>query len=64
MSAALREEHSVQTAADSPAAAPESGAEESAGGFRLALDNFNGPFDVLLHLITKRELDITEVALA
>ena len=37
---------------------------ESAGGFRLALANFNGPFDVLLHLITKRELDITEVALA
>ncbi|GAA1409909.1 hypothetical protein AUR04nite_24810 [Glutamicibacter uratoxydans] len=64
MSAVLREEPSVQTAADSPATDPESGAEESAGGFRLALDNFNGPFDVLLHLITKRELDITEVALA
>lgn len=32
--------------------------------FHLELENFNGPFDVLLHLITARELDITEVALA
>lgn len=40
--------------------------EPAAGGsgFHLELANFNGPFDVLLHLITKRELDITEVALA
>ena len=43
---------------------PAEAEQESAGGFRLALENFNGPFDVLLHLITQRELDITEVALA
>ncbi|WP_313812297.1 segregation/condensation protein A [Glutamicibacter sp.] len=64
MSSTLSEEHSVQTAIDSPDEPAENGDGESAGGFRLALANFNGPFDVLLHLITKRELDITEVPLA
>ncbi|HJX80045.1 segregation and condensation protein A [Glutamicibacter sp.] len=44
--------------------ATDSSTDETAGGFRLALENFNGPFDVLLHLITQREMDITEVALA
>ncbi|TFH57646.1 segregation and condensation protein A [Glutamicibacter arilaitensis] len=53
---------SEETATDSTT--PAEAEQESAGGFRLALQNFNGPFDVLLHLITKRELDITEVALA
>jgi segregation and condensation protein A len=33
-------------------------------GFEVRLDNFNGPFDLLLSLITKHKLDITEVALA
>lgn len=32
--------------------------------FAVALENFSGPFDLLLNLIGKRELDITEVALA
>lgn len=32
-------------------------------GFEVRLDNFNGPFDLLLSLITKHKLDITEVAL-
>ncbi len=31
--------------------------------FRVNLTNFDGPFDLLLSLIGKRELDITEVAL-
>ncbi|MBF4599196.1 segregation/condensation protein A [Frigoribacterium sp. VKM Ac-1396] len=30
----------------------------------MRLDNFSGPFDLLLSLITKREMDITEVALS
>jgi segregation and condensation protein A len=34
------------------------------GGFRVALTNFEGPFDLLLSLITKHELDITEVSLS
>ena len=35
-----------------------------AAGFRVNLQNFDGPFDLLLSLIGKRELDITEVALS
>lgn len=34
------------------------------GVFRLSLGNFDGPFDLLLSLITKHELDITEVSLS
>lgn len=33
-------------------------------GFEVRLTNFTGPFDLLLGLITKHQLDITEVALA
>ena len=32
--------------------------------FDVALDNFTGPFDLLLQLIARRDLDLTEVALA
>ena len=32
--------------------------------FRVALDNFEGPFDLLLSLIGKHELDITEISLS
>ncbi|MDR2931440.1 MAG: segregation/condensation protein A [Propionibacteriaceae bacterium] len=32
--------------------------------FSVTLDNFTGPFDVLLSLISKHKLDITEVALS
>ena len=38
-------------------------AAESAG-FEVRLDNFEGPFDLLLSLISKHKLDITEVALS
>ncbi|WP_375476137.1 segregation and condensation protein A [uncultured Jatrophihabitans sp.] len=34
------------------------------GGFRVRLDNFEGPFDLLLSLISHRQLDVTEVALS
>src|SRR3954451_10796101 len=33
-------------------------------GFSLRLDNFEGPFDLLLTLIAKHKLDVTEVALS
>ncbi|WP_435300061.1 segregation and condensation protein A [Timonella sp. A28] len=33
-------------------------------GFHVHLENFQGPFDLLLSLIAKRKLDITEIALA
>jgi segregation and condensation protein A len=34
------------------------------GAFRVRLDNFEGPFDLLLSLISRRQLDVTEVALS
>lgn len=37
---------------------------EPADGFRVSLSNFDGPFDLLLTLISKHELDITEVSLS
>ena len=37
---------------------------DGAPSFRVALDNFEGPFDLLLSLIGKHELDITEIALS
>jgi segregation and condensation protein A len=33
-------------------------------GFRVELANFEGPFDLLLSLISKHELDITDIALS
>lgn len=35
-----------------------------AGGFEVHLENFSGPFDLLLSLVSRHRLDITEVALA
>lgn len=37
--------------------------EHSSNGFQVHLDNFEGPFDLLLGLIAKHKLDITEVSL-
>jgi segregation and condensation protein A len=36
----------------------------SDGGFQVRLDNFEGPFDLLLTLISRHKLDVTEVALS
>jgi segregation and condensation protein A len=38
-------------------------APEVGAAFEVRLDNFEGPFDLLLSLISKHKLDITEVAL-
>ncbi|MFJ8648186.1 segregation and condensation protein A [Streptomyces sp. NPDC093546] len=46
---------------------PEAGAErhgEGDGRFTVRLANFEGPFDLLLQLIAKHKLDVTEVALS
>ncbi|WP_405494455.1 segregation/condensation protein A [Streptomyces sp. NBC_00096] len=46
---------------------PASGAPREAAGdgrFTLRLDNFEGPFDLLLQLISRHRLDVTEVALS
>ncbi|WP_095757596.1 segregation and condensation protein A [Streptomyces xinghaiensis] len=40
------------------------GAEEGDGRFTVRLANFEGPFDLLLQLIAKHKLDVTEVALS
>jgi segregation and condensation protein A len=45
--------------------ASEAASETSAaGGFAVRLDNFEGPFDLLLSLISKHKMDVTEVALS
>ncbi|MEV6680991.1 segregation/condensation protein A [Streptomyces erythrochromogenes] len=53
---------------EQPAAGPADGvAAAPAGGdgrFTLRLDNFEGPFDLLLQLISRHKLDVTEVALS
>ncbi|PFG28770.1 segregation and condensation protein A [Corynebacterium renale] len=46
------------------AASDQPGEQLEIPGFRVALANFQGPFDLLLQLIGQRKLDITDVALA
>jgi segregation and condensation protein A len=48
------------TVADLEESAPESAPED----FSVSLDVFEGPFDLLLSLISKHKLDITEIALS
>ena len=48
----------------SPSSAVSDVPTDAPAGFRVTLDDFDGPFDLLLSLITKRELDITEVSLS
>lgn len=50
-----------------PAPEPEVDAatpETESSGFRVSLANFDGPFDLLLSLLSKHELDITEISLS
>ncbi|WP_414647620.1 segregation and condensation protein A [Cellulomonas sp.] len=44
--------------------APDDAPRPGSGAFEVHLENFSGPFDLLLGLISKHKLDITEVALA
>lgn len=43
---------------------PGASVEPAAAGFHVRLANFEGPFDLLLALIGRRQLDVTEIALA
>ncbi|MFF4253407.1 segregation and condensation protein A [Streptomyces sp. NPDC001663] len=43
---------------------PEGPEEPSDGVFKVRLSNFEGPFDLLLQLISKHKMDVTEVALS
>ncbi|MER6780090.1 MULTISPECIES: segregation/condensation protein A [unclassified Streptomyces] len=56
----------VEAPAGAPVAAgvPEGGPGEAGGRFTLRLANFEGPFDLLLQLISRHKLDVTEVALS
>ncbi|MFF7596542.1 segregation and condensation protein A [Streptomyces mirabilis] len=47
-----------------PSAGPPAPAEAGDGVFKVRLANFEGPFDLLLQLISKHKLDVTEVALS
>ncbi len=44
--------------------APDEATPGGRSAFAVTLENFSGPFDLLLSLIAKHKLDITEVALA
>jgi segregation and condensation protein A len=46
-----------------PAPAPPADAPEAADEFALELPVFHGPLELLLHLIERQELDVTEVSL-
>lgn len=43
---------------------PETPPEPDDGRFKVRLANFEGPFDLLLQLISKHKMDVTEVALS
>ncbi|MGW1181692.1 segregation and condensation protein A [Streptomyces drozdowiczii] len=51
-------EDAPEVPVDAPAPAPDD------GRFKVRLANFEGPFDLLLQLISKHKLDVTEVALS
>ncbi|MEU6075957.1 segregation/condensation protein A [Micromonospora sp. NPDC047074] len=57
----VRAAEAVAEVPTDPAGVP--GAVEESGGFTVRLANFTGPFDLLLQLIGKHKLDVTEVAL-
>ncbi|MGW5345549.1 segregation and condensation protein A [Streptomyces sp. NPDC004050] len=54
----------VEAAAEAADGGGRDGAQVGDGRFTLRLDNFEGPFDLLLQLISRHKLDVTEVALS
>ncbi|MGW0842936.1 segregation and condensation protein A [Streptomyces sp. NPDC002787] len=62
-SSAEADGHHAGGADEAPSAVePEAAADD--GVFKVRLANFEGPFDLLLQLISKHKLDVTEVALS
>ncbi|MBO8195223.1 segregation/condensation protein A [Streptomyces oryzae] len=59
-----QDEPAAEPSAQTPTELPEPEQEADDGRFRVVLDNFEGPFDLLLQLISKHKLDVTEVALS
>ncbi|MEV0263201.1 ScpA family protein [Streptomyces sp. NPDC050617] len=66
--AAEGEDPSTETAGAVDADAENTGTENAGAAddrrFTVRLDNFEGPFDLLLQLISKHKMDVTEVALS
>lgn len=62
--AAAHPAHDSASADTALSDAPSGDADAAASGFRVSLGVFDGPFDLLLTLISRRELDITEVSLS
>ncbi|MGW8604758.1 segregation/condensation protein A [Streptomyces sp. NPDC055893] len=58
------ESESSPEPAPPPTGDPATGPGGGDGRFTVRLANFEGPFDLLLQLITKHKLDVTEVALS
>jgi segregation and condensation protein A len=54
----------VEVAVEAPEAPAEAEPVSDSKGFAVRLDNFEGPFDLLLGLIAKHKLDVTEVSLS
>ncbi|WP_432014210.1 segregation/condensation protein A [Streptomyces cucumeris] len=61
---AAEEAVSGASAASASEAGPPEAPADDGNRFILRLDNFEGPFDLLLQLISKHKLDVTEVALS
>ena len=61
MRPACRVESAAPTAVQDPVVPP--GAPALSGRFTVRLENFEGPFDLLLQLISQQQMDVTEVAL-
>lgn len=54
----------VTADAEQPEPQPGPGLAGSHDGFNVHLDNFDGPFDLLLQLISRHQMDISDVALS
>src|SRR5437667_4862012 len=52
------------TGSASPVSAPTNAVVQEQSGFVVELEQFSGPLDLLLHLITEDELDITDLPIA
>jgi segregation and condensation protein A len=57
-------EVSAQPSSDTLASPAQSISEGRVAGFSVHLENFDGPFDLLLQLISRHRMDITDVAIA
>ena len=53
-----------EAASEHPGTTEEASGPARVPGFHVALEQFEGPFDLLLTLIARRRLDVTELTLA